>query len=55
MVRRKKRSVKIESRGKGLYSVVKYRKDGVGTSVGLVDTKKEAKALKKKNLWTKKK
>jgi hypothetical protein len=42
----KKRSVKIENRPGHSYSVVKFRKDGVGVSVGLTKSKAEAKRIK---------
>ena len=57
----RKRTIRIEKRPAGkrgsgpLYSVVKYREDGEGTSVGLTTSKTEAKRIKKANLWSKKK
>jgi hypothetical protein len=47
-----KRSIKIEKRYPGHYEVIKYRNDGVGSSVGWSKTKTGARKLKKKNAWS---
>jgi len=54
------RSVYIEDqwkrygkKGKFRYDVIAVRQDGMEWSVGAVRTLREAKALKKKNLWSK--
>lgn len=49
----RKRSVRIEKRPGGNYSVVKVREDGLAWSVGLTSSKTKAKKIKKKHLWGK--
>jgi hypothetical protein len=54
----KNRSIKIEKRptnkdGTKNFSVVKFREDGVGWSVGSAHTITEAKKIKQKHLWSK--
>ena len=59
MVRRKNvknRSVYIEDQGKRMgkfrFDIVAVRQDGMEWSVGTAKTLKEAKAIKKKHLWS---
>lgn len=46
-----RKTIRIERRSGGYYSVVKDRGDGVAFSVGLTKNKREAQRLKKENAW----